>query len=314
MIGLAGAILVTSLLGSMHCVGMCGPMALWASGIGQAGQSRGTALARLSAYHLGRAVTFLSAGVLAGWLGGLATVGGSWLGWQQTAARLAGATMIGLGVWRLLNFWRPAEPYLRSPSANSSPGREIPGAARIPWDRRLSMAVSERLSRLRPTIARLPVHSRAFAIGIVTTWLPCGWLYLFVLVAAATASPLPAVMVMLAFWIGTLPALSALVGGAIGSIGITPRLRPALPLLIAIVLLVTGTYTISGRAAADLTPLSEAARQQGAMANDTDPRRLLDKLSGEPLPCCEPTEGIGSSPSLQGVPSPSPLRAEEASR
>jgi len=214
MIGLAGAILVTSLLGSMHCVGMCGPMALWASGIGQAGQSRGTALARLTAYHFGRAVTFLSAGLLAGWLGGLATVGGDWLGWQQTAARLAGATMIGLGVWRLLNFWRPAEPYLSSPSAKLSPGVGVAGVVRIPWDRRLSMAVSVRLSRLRPTIARLPIHSRAFAIGIVTTWLPCGWLYLFVLVAAATASPLPAVMVMFAFWIGTLPALSALVGGA----------------------------------------------------------------------------------------------------
>lgn len=314
MIGLAGAILVTSLLGSMHCVGMCGPMALWASGIGQAGQSRGTALARLTAYHFGRAVTFLSAGLLAGWLGGLATVGGDWLGWQQTAARLAGATMIGLGVWRLLNFWRPAEAYLSSPSANLSPGVGVAGVVRIPWDRRLSMAVSARLSRLRPTIARLPVHSRAFAIGIVTTWLPCGWLYLFVLVAAATASPLPAVMVMLAFWIGTLPALSALVGGAIGSVGFTPRLRPALPLLIAIVLLVTGTYTISGRAAADLTPLGEAARQQGTWARGADPRRLLDELSGEALPCCEPlTSASGSSASEVG-PSPSPPRPEEASR
>lgn len=314
MIGLAGAVLVTSLLGSMHCVGMCGPMALWASGIGQSGQSRGTALARLAAYHLGRAVTFLSAGLLAGWLGGLATVGGNWLGWQQTAARLAGATMIGLGVWRLLNFWYPAEPYLSGSSANSPPAGGPPGVARIPWDRRLSLAVSGRLSRLRPTIARLPVHSRAFAIGIITTWLPCGWLYLFVLVAAATASPLPAVTVMFAFWIGTLPALSALVGGAIGSIGFTPRLRPALPLLIAIILLITGTYTISGRAAADLTPLSEAARRQGPLANDVGPWRLLDGLSGEPLPCCEPTEELGGSPSLRGLSSPSPPQVEEASR
>lgn len=310
MIGLAGAILVTSLLGSMHCVGMCGPMALWASGIGQAGQSRGSAWARLTAYHFGRAVTFFSAGLLAGWLGGLVTVGGDWLGWQQTAARLAGSTMIGLGVWRLLHFWRPADPSLSDSAADLSVMSGATSAARIPWDRRLSLAVSARLSRLRPTIARLPVHSRAFAIGIVTTWLPCGWLYLFVLVAAATASPLSALMVMLAFWIGTLPALSALVGGAIGSVGFAPRIRPALPLLIAITLLVTGSYTLSGRAAADLAPLSEAARRWGS----TDPRQLLDELSDEPLPCCEPPGEFDRSLPAVGLPSPSTLRAGEPSR
>lgn len=307
MIGLAGAILVTSLLGSMHCVGMCGPMALWASGIGQAGQHRGAAWARLFAYHFGRAVTFFSAGLLAGWLGGLVTVGGDWLGWQQTAARLAGSTMIGLGVWRLLHFWRPADLSWSGSSADRS---GVASTARVPWDRRLSLAISARLARLRPTLARLPVHSRAFAIGIITTWLPCGWLYLFVLVAAATASPLSALVVMFAFWIGTLPALSALVGGAIGSVGFAPHIRPALPLLIAITLLVTGSYTISGRAAADLAPLSEAARRWGS----ADPRQLLDELSGEPLPCCEPLGELERSSPAERLPSPSTLQAGEPSR
>jgi hypothetical protein len=134
----------------------------------------------------------------------------------------------------------------------------------------------------------MPGLSRAFAIGLVTTWLPCGWLYLFVLVAAATASPLTAVLVMTAFWLGTLPALTALVGGAIGTVGVAPRLRAAMPLLIAVVLLVSGSYTISGRAAADLRPLGEAARQWGSANDGSDPRQWLDGLGNQPLPCCEP--------------------------
>jgi len=312
MIGLAGAILVASLLGSMHCVGMCGPMALWAGGVGQAGVNRGGAWARLTAYHGGRAVTFLAAGLAAGWFGGLVTAGGDWLGWQQSAARLAGAAMIGMGVWRLLNWLRPsvwqdhqtsdpaaagqvaASPASRPKFASQSGFAPYPGPA---WNRRWSLAVSAQLARLRPTITRLPGLSRAFAIGLVTTWLPCGWLYLFVLVAAATASPLTAVLVMTAFWLGTLPALTALVGGAIGTVGVAPRLRSAMPLLIAVVLLVSGSYTISGRAAADLRPLGEAARQWGTSNDGSDARHWLDGLGAQPLPCCEPAgEPLVTSP------------------
>lgn len=298
MIALAAAILVTSLLGSMHCVGMCGPMALWASGVGGTETRRGETVVRLTAYHFGRLITFLTAGVAAGVVGGWVTTGGDWLGWQQTAARLAGSAMIGLGVWKALHWWRPV--------VSGTAARSPVGIAKLGWGQRFSLAVSRRLAMLRPGIVRLPGHWRALAIGMVTTLLPCGWLYLFVLVAAATASVAPAMMVMTAFWIGTLPALTALVAGAVGA---APRFRPAMPILAAAVLVVTGMYTASGRASTDLMPLGDAARRYaadgdvastgesavaGSATGESTPRgfgssvmRVLYGLSDEPLPCCE---------------------------
>jgi sulfite exporter TauE/SafE len=292
MIAFAAAILVTSLLGSMHCVGMCGPMALWASGVGSPNSNRRDAMLRLSAYHIGRLITFALAGLAAGIVGTMVTTGGDWLGWQQTAARVGGSAMVGLGVWKLLNWLRPVDGVQSLSDSGSN--------SKLNVGKRFSMWVSSRIASLRPVVVRLPVNLRAVAIGVITTWLPCGWLYLFLLVAAATANVGAALLVMFAFWIGTLPALTALVAGAAG---VSPRFRPAMPLLVASVLIITGIYTASGRAATDLMPLGEAARRYKAderrmpdIANSDDTTahatsnwmRLLTGLSSEPLPCCEP--------------------------
>lgn len=276
MITLALSIFIASLLGSMHCVGMCGPMALWASNVGGAA-GRGEAYLRLLAYHIGRLATFLIFGLAAGLIGGLLTSGGDWLGWQQSAARIAGSLMIGLGVWKLLNWWHRPNVSVANFQARSIGNR-------------FSAIVSSKLVMTRPWINRLPGVLRATAIGSITTLLPCGWLYLFVLVAAATASPKLATLVMVAFWVGTLPALTALVGGAMVA---SSRIYPSMPLIVAIVLMVTGTYTASGRAATDLTPLTSSARAyssvQGNASEWSDPWivRLLNHLVAEKLPCCE---------------------------
>jgi uncharacterized protein len=304
MIAFAAAILVTSLLGSMHCVGMCGPMALWASGVAAPHTTRREAMLRLVGYHTGRLITFAFAGLVAGLVGGLMTAGGDWIGWQQTAARIAGSAMVGLGVWKLLHWLRPV---VRPETPSIDFAKQMPSPTR---GQRFSFWVSGRIAGLRPLIARMPGNLRAVAIGVVTTWLPCGWLYLFVLVAAATANVSAALVVMIAFWIGTLPALTALVGGALG---VSPRFRPAMPLLVAGVLIITGIYTASGRAATDLMPLGEAARRYAAdeasgtgaivseTRSDTVARqgwmRILTGLNSEPLPCCEPqSDAITSKP------------------
>jgi len=315
MISFAAAIFVTSLLGSMHCVGMCGPMALWASGVGQSPSSPFEVMARLTTYHLGRLFTFAIVGAVAGLLGGLITAGGDWLGWQQSAARLAGSAMVGLGVWKALNWWQPLQAAALPMTASELSAR------RLPWVARLSQGISRRLAKLRPSIMRLPGGLRAFAIGVVTTWLPCGWLYLFALVAAATAAVGPALVVMLVFWIGTLPALTALVAGAVG---VSPRFRPAMPLLAAGVLVITGMYTASGRASTDLIPLGQAAqRYSGNGSTGTDAalmstmqasknagpstrlEQMLRRLVNEPLPCCDPVDaesGVRVSAPAVGTP------------
>ncbi len=59
---------------------------------------------------------------------------------------------------------------------------------------------------LRP-IWRWPGALRSVAVGLLTPLLPCGFLYSFVLLAAATSSPWRGLIVLSVFWLGTVPAL-----------------------------------------------------------------------------------------------------------
>ena len=61
MIALAGSVLLASLLGSPHCAGMCGGFVCFYSGQDGRGQTRAHA-----AYNLGRLVSYLVLGLLAG--------------------------------------------------------------------------------------------------------------------------------------------------------------------------------------------------------------------------------------------------------
>src|SRR6056297_781995 len=97
---LAGAVLTASLLGSMHCVGMCGPLAIWASGAGDKVGPK-TLAASTSLYHFGRLTTYALAGAIAGLLGSLVDIGGGVLGIQVAAARLVGTVMVAMGVFKL---------------------------------------------------------------------------------------------------------------------------------------------------------------------------------------------------------------------
>jgi sulfite exporter TauE/SafE len=254
MLTLAMAVLIASLLGSLHCVGMCGPFALWAT---HGGSSRGT----VASYHLGRLTTYLSAGLVAGVLGTAVAIGGSVAGFQSFAAQLAGGFLVFAGLLRLLSLL----PIFRSKQAAvTKPSR-----------------IAALLQQAKPLIASRGPHARAYFGGLLTTWLPCGWLYLFVLVAAGTGDVVLALIVMTAFWIGTLPALTAVV---IGAHSLIPKFRSVLPIATGVLLIATGLYTATGRASADLSGMRLNTAQLGSPG---DPDALIG-LVDEPLPCCEP--------------------------
>ncbi|MEL6106783.1 MAG: sulfite exporter TauE/SafE family protein [Planctomycetota bacterium] len=86
---LFSAIVLASVLGSTHCVGMCGPLALWASGA--LDQSRQKVLANTSLYHLGRLFTYAMMGLLAGGIGELVTSAAkqSAFGWSRHESSVA---------------------------------------------------------------------------------------------------------------------------------------------------------------------------------------------------------------------------------
>jgi sulfite exporter TauE/SafE len=85
---------------------------------------------------------------------------------------------------------------------------------------------------------------RALVVGLLTTLLPCGWLYAYAVTAAGTASPLAGMAVMGAFWLGSVPLLLA-AGVSLGAF--SAKLRRHVPVLSAVLLIALGLGTIVAR-------------------------------------------------------------------
>lgn len=221
MLALAFSAFVASLLGSPHCAGMCGPFVPLAVPLRARG-SRTRSLRSLFAFHGGRLVSYLAMGVLAGSFGALLEHGGTMIGVQRAAALIAGATMITIG---LVGIARRLGARLPLGGTSSSLARVLHG-------------LTAAAGRLSPT-------RRAVTIGLVTALMPCGWSYAFAVAAAGTGTVALAMLTMLALWLGTLPALTA-----VGFVAdrVSPRVRARLPWVISIVLIAMGTYAIAFRA------------------------------------------------------------------
>jgi sulfite exporter TauE/SafE len=221
MLALVLSAFVASLLGSPHCAGMCGPFVPLAVPLRARG-ARAHAGRSLAAYHGGRLVTYLVMGLVAGSFGALLEQGGALLGVQRSAALVAGATMIAIGV---VGIARRLGARLPLPAVSSSLARVLHG-------------LTAAAARLRPT-------RRAAAVGLVTALMPCGWSYAFAVAAAGTGTTMHGAATMFALWLGTLPALTA-----VGFVAdrLSPRVRARLPWVVSIVLIAMGGYAMAFRA------------------------------------------------------------------
>lgn len=210
------AILTASLLGSVHCAAMCGGLTcLYVD----------PSLRRLglphALYNGGRLVAYATLGAIAGGIGGGVDRFGAAAGWARAAATVAGALMIAYGLVRLA-----ATLGVRLPRIDTGPAIGAPVLRVIGWARRRSP------------------HVRAAVTGLATGMLPCGWLYAFVLTAAAAGSAASGALVMSVFWLGTLPMLLAVGVGVQRGAGALGR---RLPVLAAGTLVVVGALTVAGR-------------------------------------------------------------------
>ena len=216
------AVLVASLLGSVHCAAMCGAFVCFYASAGAASPSSWrTDAAAHAAYNLGRLVSYSSLGLAAGALGHVLDTAGSLAGVQRSAAIAAGMLMVAWGGHAVL-----AAQGVRVRSL------EVPDA----WRR----AMGSVLLRVR---GQSPVV-RAATTGLVTTLLPCGWLYAFVVTAAAAGSATGGAQVMLVFWLGTLPVMLSVGLGARHLMG---RFGARMPLVSGAAIMVLGVLAIVGR-------------------------------------------------------------------
>jgi hypothetical protein len=217
MTALLGTVLVASLVGSLHCVGMCGPfVAFYAGGDASRGTRR---LLSHAAYSAGRLAAYAALGLAAGSVGAALNLAGSLAGFQRVAAVVAGAVMIAWGGLSLL----------RLRGVRMLPARTGSAA----W-----------LQRAFRVVADAPPVLRAGSVGLLSGLLPCGWLWAFLVAAAGTGSAVGGAAVMAAFWLGTVPAL---VAAGLGAQLLAAPLRRHVPAVTAVLLVALGIFAIVSR-------------------------------------------------------------------
>jgi sulfite exporter TauE/SafE len=208
---LLASVALAGFVGSLHCVGMCGPfVAVYASGSGKA------TLRAHAAYNLGRFATYTTLGALGGAIGHAVDLAGGALGFAAGASVLAGILIALFGLAGMLG------------------ARRASGAG--PLDKLLA--------RLAPRLLTASPTRRALILGLSSTLLPCGFLYAFVAAAASTGNPLSGALVMSAFFLGTLPMLT---GMGLGLSRLAARLRGHVLMITSSLLFVLGIATIVGR-------------------------------------------------------------------
>jgi hypothetical protein len=166
------AAFIAGLVTSLHCAGMCGPLAC---SVIPARRGQGDPAVAATAYHLSRLGGYATLGALAGGFGRIPLVlvpsaGFKWLPW------LGVVFFVGLAL-RWDRHW-----------------------PKIPVLSRIAFRISGAFRGKPPALA-------AAALGLATPLFPCGPLYFLVALALLSGSAIRGTEFMLAFGLGTVPLL-----------------------------------------------------------------------------------------------------------
>lgn len=168
---------VLGLASGVHCIGMCGGVALAQT----AGKRRGDMARAAAEYNAARVLGYAAVGAVFGLLGGTIRYTGAFRRMVLTLCGLA-VTFSAVRMWGI-----------------------VPALRRVPT---LSELFGARTADTRRAAAKKP-----FLAGLFTALMPCGSMSAVWLVAAASGSALRGAAAMAAFALGTVPAL-ALFGAA----------------------------------------------------------------------------------------------------
>jgi sulfite exporter TauE/SafE len=203
---------LVGLLGSFHCVGMCGPIAL-ALPIHQ--QSTSKKIFSLLAYNIGRVLTYSLFGLVFGLLGKSIFIGK----YQQLFSVLAGILIL------LILIIPKVSTYINKQSIF------------IKYQQKIQQHLSA-LFKKEKSIQNL------FLIGFLNGFLPCGLVYMAVAGALATGSISNSILFMMAFGFATIPIMfSVSFFGNFISNSWRASIRKIIPLIIgmmAVLLIVRG--------------------------------------------------------------------------
>jgi sulfite exporter TauE/SafE len=168
------AAIATGLFGSLHCAGMCGPIA-FSLPFSDAKANTHFYLGRFS-YNMGRIVTYALMGALVGAFGNVLGMAG----WQQYLSIIAGSILI-LGV--LLSRIRTGQSY--------GPIHKFSSKIKTAFGKYYAKSG----------------NSSLFVIGLLNGILPCGLVFTALAIALATGSAAYGSLVMVIFGLGTFPMM-----------------------------------------------------------------------------------------------------------
>ncbi len=201
------AVLLTGLLGSAHCVGMCGGFAM---ALGALPGTRPYAV-RMAAYAAGKTAMYAGLGALAGSFGYALMLA---MPAQKAVTALFGLAVVATGVL----LWRGGRA-----------GGRIGG-----W------AASHLAAPLGRLVGRRTVAA-SFGLGALNGLLPCGLVWAMLAVAAASGSAGRGALVLAVFGAATIPALA--LAGTAGRL-IAPRWRHRVQRAGALVVIAVGLLTV----------------------------------------------------------------------
>lgn len=198
--------------GSLHCIGMCGPIAIALP------VSKGSNLTFISGrilYNIGRIVTYTMLGLVFGFFGSRIALAGA----QQTLSVILGIIII----IAVLLPQKQKNYFIQHP------------------------LISKFISPIRKNIGILfkkNTLASQFLIGVLNGFLPCGLVYIALAAAIASGDAISGAAVMILFGFGTFPAMFlASVFGKFINLGIRIKLRKATPylaLLLAVIFILRG--------------------------------------------------------------------------
>ncbi|MBS7563324.1 sulfite exporter TauE/SafE family protein [Mucilaginibacter sp. Bleaf8] len=162
------------LFGSIHCVGMCGPLAF---AVPVAGGGKWMLVWDKLVYNFGRTISYTLLGLLTGLIGKQL-----WLsGLQQWVSILSGVFILLAAATRIFKL--------------SVTKGQLAAKLLAPFNRLLGYALTR--------------HAGHLAIGMLNGFLPCGFVYLALIGAVNTSTVLGSAQYMFWFGVGTLPLMLA---------------------------------------------------------------------------------------------------------
>ncbi|MGS2739477.1 sulfite exporter TauE/SafE family protein [Sinomicrobium sp. M5D2P17] len=171
--------IILGIAGGVHCIGMCGPIALMLPVDRHNGKKKAL---QLVSYHLGRIFTYTIIGLLFGILG----LGFRLFGVQQQLSVTIGVVMIVLALL---------------------PGLKMPSGILPAWYFRGIAIAKNRLG----AAMKKKSPGTFFAAGFLNGLLPCGMVYMAVLAAMTAEGVWKSGLFMTFFGIGTIPLMTVFV-------------------------------------------------------------------------------------------------------